>query len=172
MPEQADNDVGQQTLAVRELVTRDADATRAVGQALGAAIRPGQVIALRGDLGAGKTTFVQGLAQGLGVRARVSSPTFVLVNEYAGRDGMRLVHADTYRLGASVREEAEGMGLAELLEDANAVVAIEWAERVQELLPADCLLIELGYGAGEDERTIRISASGPHSAAALHKLAF
>jgi tRNA threonylcarbamoyladenosine biosynthesis protein TsaE len=170
MPEQENGRGSQPVLAVHELVTHDPAETQAVGQVLGTAIRPGQVIALRGNLGAGKTTFVQGLARGLGVRSRVSSPTFVLVNEYTGTSGIRLVHVDTYRLGASARGEAEGMGLEELMDDVGAVVAIEWADRVQELLPADYLLVELGYGVSEEERVIRISAVGPTSAAVLQRL--
>jgi tRNA threonylcarbamoyladenosine biosynthesis protein TsaE len=176
MPEQADGHAAKQASesghVVHELTTYSAVETQAVGEALAAAIRPGQVIALRGDLGAGKTTFVQGLARGLGVRSRVSSPTFVLVNEYTGAHGVRLAHVDTYRLGASTRDEAEGMGLTELLEDAGAIVAIEWADRVQELLPVDYVLVELGYGEDEEERVVRLSASGPESAAALRNLDF
>jgi tRNA threonylcarbamoyladenosine biosynthesis protein TsaE len=172
MPEQEHLPQAATAIVVLEVVTHNAVATQAAGQALGAAVQPGQVIALRGNLGAGKTTFVQGLARGIGVSGRVSSPTFVLVNEYTGARGVRLAHVDTYRLGVAALDEAEGLGIEELLEDAGTVVAIEWAERVQELLPEDHLLVELGYGTGEDERVIRISALGPHSAAALQKIDF
>lgn len=147
--------------AVRVWTAQGAAETQALGRALAAALKPPLVIALHGDLGAGKTTFVQGLAAGLGVRSRVSSPTFILVNEHRGAGGTRLVHVDAYRLGAAAHAEAEDIGLAELLEDENAVVAVEWADRVAELLPPDHLLVELNYGAGEDERVIRISAFGP-----------
>jgi tRNA threonylcarbamoyladenosine biosynthesis protein TsaE len=171
--------------AAFEIVTHDATKTQAVGAALGACIGGGQVIALRGDLGAGKTTFVQGLARGLGVAARVSSPTFVLVNEYSAPNGLRLIHIDIYRLGgfapASAAEkgaggdqatldEAEAMGLAELLDDPGAVVAVEWAERIAALLPGDHLLLELRYGSAPDERVLRLTAHGPRSRAALHLL--
>jgi tRNA threonylcarbamoyladenosine biosynthesis protein TsaE len=176
MPEQASGHIAQSVpepgRPVHVLTTHNPFETQAIGEALAAAIRPGQVIALRGVLGTGKTTFVQGLARGLGVRSQVSSPTFVLVNEYTGTHGVRLAHIDTYRLGTSVRGEAEGIGLEELLEDGDGVVAIEWADRVQELLPADYLLVELGYGEDEEERVIRISAIGITSAAALEKLDF
>lgn len=158
--------------AVRELTTHDAGETQAIGEALAAAIRPGQVIALRGDLGTGKTTFVQGLARGLGVRSRVSSPTFVLVNEYTGADGVRLAHVDTYRLGSLALGEAKDIGLEELLEDGDAVVAIEWADRVAALLPSDYLLVELRYGETEEERIIDISAFGIESTAAIQQLDF
>ena len=172
MPEQEQGYGTPAALVVREVVTDSAAATQAAGQALGTAVQPGQVIALRGNLGAGKTTFVQGLARGLGVSARVASPTFVLVNEYTGTSGVRLAHVDTYRLGVAALDEAEGMGIEELLEDAGTVVAIEWADRVLQLLPEDILLVELEYGPGEDQRFIRISALGPHSAATLQKVDF
>ena len=156
MPEQEQRQGTPTALVVREVVTESAAATQAAGLALGAAVQPGQVIALRGNLGAGKTTFVQGLARGLGVSGRVSSPTFVLVNEYTGANGVRLAHIDTYRLGVAALDEAEGLGIEDLLEDGVAVVAIEWADRILELLPADYLLVELEYGTGEDQRFIRI----------------
>ncbi len=104
----------------------------------------GQVIALCGDLGAGKTTLVQGIAAGMGVHARVTSPTFVLVNEYAAASGRRLVHIDAYRLaeGATLADAAT-LGLADLLDEAGMdgvnVVAVEWADRMATLLPADLL---------------------------------
>ena len=156
-----------------ETATDSAAGTQAVGEALAACIERGQVIALRGDLGAGKTTFVQGLARGLGVAARVSSPTFVLVNEYAvgrGAHGLRLIHIDTYRLGSAALGEANAMGLEELLEDPDAIIAIEWAERIADLLPADHLLLELRYGSQPDERLLRLTALGPRSAAALEQM--
>jgi tRNA threonylcarbamoyladenosine biosynthesis protein TsaE len=157
-----------------EIITDDAAATQAVGAALGRCLAAGQVIALRGDLGAGKTTFVQGLARGLGVRERVASPTFVLVNEYAAAGGLRLVHIDTYRLGPAaadkIEAEAAAIGLDDLLADPAAVVAIEWAERVADLLPADHLLLELRYGPAPDARILRLTAHGPQSAAALRGL--
>ena len=157
-------------MTVREWTTHSPAATQAIGAALGACVAGGQVIALRGDLGAGKTTFVQGLARGLGVTSRVSSPTFVLVNEYAAARGLRLVHVDTYRLGAAAADEAEAIGLDELLADPGAVVAIEWAERVADLLPADHLLLELRYGVSEDERVLRLTAFGPAAAAVMQCL--
>jgi tRNA threonylcarbamoyladenosine biosynthesis protein TsaE len=157
---------------MNEFVTRSAAETQALAARLAAAVRPPQVIALRGNLGAGKTTFVQGLAQGLCVRSRVASPTFVLINEYSGRDGVRLIHADTYRLGAAAGAEAEMLGLDDLFADATAVVAIEWADRVADLLPPDHLLVELDYGEDADMRVVKISALGPRSAAVLAEIGF
>lgn len=168
---------------VLEIVTPDAAATQALGEALGAGLDGGLVIALHGDLGAGKTTFVQGLARGLGAGARVTSPTFVLINEYPAGRGLRLVHIDTYRLGGlaggtvygaaadeTTLDEAEALGLLDLLDDPAAVVAIEWAERIAPLLPADHLLIELHYGPAPDTRRLRLVAYGPRSAAAVKRV--
>ena len=169
--------------AAIEIVTHAAAETQAVGEALGAHLAGGQVIALHGDLGAGKTTFVQGLARGLGVLARVSSPTFVLINEYPAGRGLRLLHVDTYRLGGppaaghraaapdeTALDEAEALGLAELLDDPAAVIAIEWAERVAALLPADHLLLELYYGPEPNTRILRFTPRGPRSAAVVAKM--
>ena len=154
-----------------EYTTADADATRTLGAALARSIRPGQVIALRGDLGAGKTTFVQGLAAGLGFAGQVTSPTFILVNEYL-LPGRRLVHIDAYRLGdagAVALDEAATFGLEDILAAEDAIVAIEWSERVAGALHDDYLLVEL-QATAPDERRIRISAAGAQSAAALARL--
>ena len=130
-------------------------ATHAFGQQLGATVPPGQIVALTGDLGAGKTTLTQGLAAGLGITARVTSPTFTLINQYnPGTRKLLLVHIDTYRLGegtATAEAEAANLGLDEIFADAaqpdshssGAVVVIEWAERVADLLPANALHITL-----------------------------
>ncbi len=155
-----------------EYTTASADATRALGAALAVCIQPGQVIALRGDLGAGKTTFVQGLAAGLGFAGQVTSPTFILVNEHPLPDRRRLVHIDAYRLGdagAVALDEAATFGLEELLAAEDAIVAIEWSERVADALPDDYLLVEL-QATDLDVRRIRISAIGAQSASALARL--
>ncbi len=152
-----------------EYTTASADATCALGAALAVSVQPGQVIALRGDLGAGKTTFVQGLAAGLGFAGQVTSPTFILVNEHPLPDRRRLVHIDAYRLGdagAAALDEAATFGLEELLAAEDAIVAIEWAERVADALPDDYLLVEL-QATSPATRRIRISAIGAQSAAAL-----
>jgi tRNA threonylcarbamoyladenosine biosynthesis protein TsaE len=99
--------------------------TEALGESWGRAAERGLVIGLSGDLGAGKTQLVKGLARGLGIGARVHSPTFTLVNEYGG-GRLRLFHLDLYRL--ETREQIIGAGLEEYLQ-ADGVVMIEWAER-------------------------------------------
>lgn len=149
--------------------------THAWGERLAACAPPGLVIALRGDLGAGKTTFVQGLAAGLGVPAHVTSPTFILVNEYKGAGSRRLIHVDTYRLGDRAEDAvaaAEMVGLEDLWAGADAVVAVEWADRIAAMLPPDHLEVELSYDSrrGADVRALRFAATGPQSAAVLAAL--
>jgi tRNA threonylcarbamoyladenosine biosynthesis protein TsaE len=152
---------------VYKVTTHSGAETQVLGEALAHCIAPGQVIALRGNLGAGKTTFVQGLARGLQVQDRVSSPTFVLVNEYEGAGRVRLLHVDTYRLGTAAGIEAAMLGFEELLDAEGAIVAVEWADRVASLLPADHLRVELAYGGSDDERAVCITAWGAVSAAVI-----
>lgn len=157
-------------LVVLSLESHSAEETRAIGRRLAAALQPGQVIALHGTLGAGKTTLVQGIAAALGIGGRVTSPTFTLVNEYRSPAGFRLIHADTYRLdenSALARLEAETFGLDETLESQRDVILVEWAERIAPLLPADHLRIRLEPGLEPEERLITLSAFGPRSAAVL-----
>ena len=132
------------------ILTGSEEETSAAGERLAARLRPGDVLLLLGELGAGKTAFVRGLAQGLGApRDEVSSPTFTLIQEYRGR--VTLYHADLYRLNAI---EAGDLGLDELVAR-DAVVAIEWAERWNER-PPDAWEIRFEH-AGEDRRTISIT---------------
>lgn len=154
--------------------------THAAGERLGRHATPGQVIALHGDLGAGKTTLTQGIAEGLGIDDRVTSPTFTLVNDYAaGHRKLRLVHIDTYRLGDTpyaAAREASTFGLEEILAVAaepvgkalGSVVVIEWAERVRSMLPPDHLHVELATPPdAPDTRVLTLEAGGPQSAELL-----
>jgi tRNA threonylcarbamoyladenosine biosynthesis protein TsaE len=149
-----------------------AGATRAFGARLGRLLHGGDVVVLVGDLGAGKTTLVQGLAVALGT-GPATSPTFTLVNEYTTPDGLRLVHADAYRLGVlEVGElEIDTLGLDEWLGADDAVVVIEWGERLLSLLPADLLLLTLAHADDEQARNLRMTAFGPRSAELLRALA-
>ncbi len=117
--------------------------TRAAGEALGRLLRPGDVVALDGPLGAGKTEFTKGLAAGLDVAEDepVVSPTFVLVREYAGR--LRLYHLDAYRLSGA--EELLALGFEEMCSDAAGVVVVEWADRAAGAIPAHAIRIELEH---------------------------
>jgi tRNA threonylcarbamoyladenosine biosynthesis protein TsaE len=117
--------------------------TEAVAARLAESLRGGECLALHGDLGAGKTQFVRGLVRGLGGNPRaVSSPTFVLLNVYDS-DAARLTvyHLDAYRVGGA--DDFEAIGFPELLEQPDAVVVVEWAERVSELLPPDRIDVRL-----------------------------
>ncbi len=125
--------------------------TEALGEKFGRAARRGRVIALTGELGAGKTQFVRGLARGLGVTARVHSPTFTLVNEYGG-GRLKLFHLDLYRL--ETRGQILSAGIEEYLSP-DGVAVIEWAERICDLRFAICDLknVQLEI-TGESERKI------------------
>ncbi len=132
------------TVATTSVELPDEAATLELGRRLGAAARAGDVLALHGTLGAGKTTLVHGLAAALGIVGPVPSPTFVLIREYTGR--LPLAHVDAYRLGGS--DEALAIGLDELL-GGPGVTAVEWAEIVDDLLPAQTLHVHLSTaGAG------------------------
>lgn len=128
----------------------DPAATERLGEWLGARLRAGRVVGLIGELGAGKTTLVRGLARGLGVddADAVASPTYLLVIEHAGP--VRLLHADAYLPGKLLAFLSDG-GL-EYLCDAEAVVVVEWADRVREHLPADTLWLELSLAPGGGRR--------------------
>ena len=137
------------------VTTRSPEETARLAKAIGARARGGEVIALRGDLGAGKTHFVKGLAEGLGVDPHtVTSPTFVLINEYDGR--LHLYHFDTYRLSGS--DDLEALGCQEMFAG-RGVCAIEWADRVADCLPDDRLDVDLEH-AGPTKREVRLRATG------------
>jgi tRNA threonylcarbamoyladenosine biosynthesis protein TsaE len=141
-----------------------AAATRALGVQLGEGARPGDVIALRGDLGAGKTCLIQGLAEGLEVATTVTSPTFVLIAEYPGRLPLR--HVDLYRLESLA--EIRALGLEELVDGewSDGVTAIEWAERAVALLPERTVHLQI-EGVGDEARTILIEGLPPDRALAF-----
>ena len=151
------------------------ETTHILGQRLGALLQAPQLIALHGDLGAGKTALTQGIAVGLGVKARVTSPTFILVNHYPLSNGTTLVHIDCYRLGeaaSAAANEAATFGLEEIVEDPQAIVVIEWAERIASLLPADHLQITLTRLEQDSAtRQIELLATGPQSAQVLQQFA-
>jgi tRNA threonylcarbamoyladenosine biosynthesis protein TsaE len=137
------------------LVAPTAEDTREIGAALAAVVRPGDGIALTGELGAGKTTFVQGLARGLGYEGHVASPTFTLVREYR-TERITLVHADVYRLDRV--QDVVDLGLSEMLEE--GVLVVEWGDAVESLLPPDHLVVELTVPGVGDERRLAIRAVG------------
>jgi tRNA threonylcarbamoyladenosine biosynthesis protein TsaE len=138
-----------------DLLTHNAKETRAFAARLATQVQRGDLLLLHGDLGAGKTTFAQGLAEGLGIAAGVTSPTFTLVQEYRG-GRLPLYHFDLYRLGGP--DEVFDLGFFDYLEQ-GGVVVVEWPERLGESLPDERLDITLS-AAGEAERTITLLARG------------
>ena len=136
--------------------TTSVDDTRDMAQAVSSLARPGDVIVLAGDLGAGKTAFVQGFGRGLGVTERITSPTFTLVHVYEGR--LPIHHLDVYRL--EQLSEALDLGLPEML-DEGGVVLIEWGDAILPVLPHDLLEVRLTFGAGDDDRHVAFRAVGP-----------
>lgn len=138
--------------------------TKHVGRALGELLRPGDIICLSGQLGAGKTTFARHLAAGWGTTDPVTSPTFSLVNAYAHpHRSETFFHVDAYRL-ASARE-AQTLGLEDLLEE-KGVMLVEWPERIADELPPDRLWITM-TAQGDDGRIFRLRAEGQRSSELL-----
>jgi len=142
----------------------DPASTRALGERLGIAAAAGDVIALSGPLGAGKTELARGVARGLGVVGPVSSPTFILIAEHEGR--LPLFHLDGYRLDGP--EDALGAGLLDERR-AEGVTVVEWAERLEAALPAGRLEIRLD-GSGDDPRTLACRATDARHARLLEAL--
>lgn len=138
-----------------EFFSRSPEQTRRIGMRLGGLLKAGDVICLQGDLGAGKTTFTQGLAQGWGSLDSVSSPTFILVNQYRRADGEKLFHLDAYRLDSV--PEAEELDLDSML--AEGVLIIEWPERLGNLIPNEHLYIQLEH-ISEEHRQMNFHAHG------------
>lgn len=135
------------------VITRSAEETEAVGRAWAASLGPGQVVGLYGDLGAGKTCWVRGLAAGLGATQTVSSPTFTLLHEYPAR--IPLFHFDCYRLNHSL--ELEDIGFFDYC-SGRGICVLEWAEKVEALLPADAWRVRFEI---VDEHTRRITLIPP-----------
>lgn len=138
-----------------EFISRSADQTRRLGMRLGALLQPGDVVCLAGDLGSGKTTFVQGVASGWGSLDPVTSPSFVLVNVYRGPDEQSLYHLDAYRLSGA--REAEDLDMDAILESGTLVV--EWADRIKEVLPPERLWVSLTW-IDADQRDLVFAAHG------------
>jgi len=135
--------------------TASVDETRDLAHALASLARPGDVVVLAGDLGAGKTAFVQGFGRGLDVPDRITSPTFTLVHVYEGR--LPVHHLDVYRLGHL--SEALDLGLAEMLDD-GGVVLIEWGDAILPVLPLDLLEVRITFGTGDDDRHLAFRPIG------------
>ncbi len=150
-----------------EFFSHSADQTRRLGVRLGAMLQPGMVVCLEGDLGSGKTTLVQGIAQGWGSTDRVSSPTFVILNQYRRPNGMQLYHADAYRLAPNDPLDFAILDLEQALE--NGVIVIEWANRVKDSLPIEHIWIEMKW-MGQEARHFILTPEGKQYQALLKNL--
>ena len=138
-----------------KLISDSREQTLEMGRLIGAILERGDVVALIGELGSGKTCFTQGLAKGLGVEENVPvvSPTFTLINEYPGK--IPLIHLDVYRLSGP--RDLEDMGYEEYFEG-GGIIVIEWAEKIRDILPAKTLFISMRY---IDENTREMILEGP-----------
>ncbi|HIE09932.1 MAG TPA: tRNA (adenosine(37)-N6)-threonylcarbamoyltransferase complex ATPase subunit type 1 TsaE [Armatimonadetes bacterium] len=147
------------------VVTRSEEETKALGRALGRLLRPGDLVALIGELGTGKTVFVKGLAEGLGVEGEVISSSFVLMRRYKGK-GTALLHIDLYRLSAA---EVDDLALEEALSRGDAVVAVEWADRAKAVLAPEERM-EVLFEHAEEGRKISFKPIGKRYQRVLGRL--
>ena len=141
---------------MKEFITKSAAETSEAADLLGTKILSGAVIAFTGDLGAGKTTFIKGLAKALGYVGEVSSPTFAIVHEYIG-GRLPLYHFDMYRVDSW--ESLYSTGFFEYMET-DAILAVEWSENIENALPDDLITVDIKRGANDNERIITISSRG------------
>jgi len=140
------------------LISQSADQTQAWGEVLAALLEPGDILGLVGELGVGKTCFIQGVGRGLGITEPIVSPTFIRVREYRGGSArLPLYHIDLYRVAGE--DEASAWGLEEYLYGQGAC-AIEWAERIRSLLSPSCLWLHFQYGQEPEVRHINLWGEG------------
>jgi len=159
-----------------QVLTHSPRETQKLGERLSADLKPGSILALYGELGSGKTTFIQGLARGLGIKKRIISPTFIFIRPYRipfttprrcretasaktppprWSKGSTLYHVDLYRI--NTLKQTRGLGLEEIFADKSAIVVIEWADRIKEILPKKRIDINFDY-LDENQRRIKIEA--------------
>jgi len=148
-----------------DFFSRSPEQTRRVGMRLGGLLQTGDVVCLQGELGSGKTTFVQGVAQGWGSLDAVSSPTFILVNMYRRADSRQFFHMDAYRLDSVA--EAEELDLDSML--VQGPLLVEWPERMENLIPRDRLWLQFEY-LDDEQRQMRITSKGMRSDVLLAEL--
>lgn len=148
------------------LISRSAEDTQSIGKIIGENLSNGDVVALIGELGSGKTCITQGIARGIGVpeEYQITSPTFTLINEYPGKT--TLYHVDIYRLSGS--QDLEDMGYEEYFYS-DGIIVIEWAEKIKELLPEECFYVYLRY-LDENKRELKISGRRDKMEKILKKL--
>ncbi|MAG59863.1 tRNA (adenosine(37)-N6)-threonylcarbamoyltransferase complex ATPase subunit type 1 TsaE [Candidatus Woesebacteria bacterium] len=143
-----------------EVLTKSAEETKKFGEKFAHQITGGSVLALVGNLGSGKTTFIQGLARGLGIKRAVISPTFILMREYESKVKIQsskfktLYHIDLYRLEEDVEREWIGLGIQDILGKNDTIVVIEWAEKVKELLPKNTIWVKFENVGGDNRKIV------------------
>jgi len=137
-----------------ETITKSAQETKNLGKKIATDLKGGETLALTGELGSGKTTFVQGLAEGLGVKGRIISPTFMLMRKYEASKS-DFYHIDFYRLEDDLENEIKNLGIDDIWEKKDNIVAIEWAEKIESSLPKDAIRLKF-ENIGEDKRKISI----------------
>jgi tRNA threonylcarbamoyladenosine biosynthesis protein TsaE len=140
-----------------EFITKSARETQDIGQEVSNNLTKETpiVIALSGDLGSGKTTFVQGFVKGLGIKKKVISPTFIIMRTYKANKGKTLYHLDLYRIDRNFEEEIENLGITDLWKEKDNVLIIEWAEKIKDLLPKNTIWVYFKY-LSDDQRKIII----------------
>ena len=137
-----------------EVITKSAQETKDLGKKIATDLKGGETLALTGDLGSGKTTFIQGFAEGLGIKNRIISPTFILMRKYSDSK-LNFYHIDFYRLENNLENEVKNLGIDDTWGKENNIVAIEWAEKIKDLLPKGT--IQLSFeNMGEENRKIAI----------------
>ncbi len=137
-----------------EILTKSAIETQELGQKLADNLTDGGLVCLYGNLGSGKTTFVQGLANGLGIKQRIVSPTFIFIRSYSLNNGQTLYHIDLYRIESLM--DARALGIEEILSDPKNIVLIEWPEKIKEILPKKRTEIFFEY-IKDNERKINLN---------------
>lgn len=138
-----------------EYLSRSQEETEAIGENIAKSLSPGDFLAFKGELGAGKTAFIRGMARGLNIKANVTSPTFTILNEYPGSPP--LAHFDMYRVNSW--EDLESTGFFDFL-NSGCILAVEWSENIENALPEDYTLVDIRRGNGENERIIEVKRIG------------
>lgn len=134
-------------------ITNSFEETKFLGRKIAKDLKKGDFLAFYGDLGSGKTTFTQGLAEGLGIKRRITSPTFIIVRKYNIKEG-DFYHIDLYR--TQTKEDILGLGIDSLIKDKENIIALEWAEKISDFLPKKRIEINFNY-LDENKREIIIS---------------
>ncbi len=151
-----------------KLLCMDEKATKRLGLALGACLRAGDVVLLRGEMGAGKSVLTRAAAKGMGVVGPVPSPTFTVLNIHEGRT-MKLYHFDLYRLEGE--DALYEMGLEEFIPPEDGAAMIEWPEMAEGAMPADALTVEIAYADGGASRDITLAPGGAFDEARIGQIA-